>query len=163
MNLSEIKKVSIPRKRAIRVGRGCGSGKGKTCGKGMKGQNCRSGVTLPVVFEGGTMPLYRRIPKRGFNNDKFQEDWVCVNLKDLNSLEDGAEVTLASLMEAGIVNAPKSQKGYLKILGGGELKAKKLKIKAYKITNSAKKALEEAKADIEILKINKYRRPRRKR
>lgn len=165
MNLLEIKKVGNPRKRAIRIGRGSGSGKGKTAGKGHKGQNCRSGVTLPRIFEGGTMPLYRRIPKRGFNNKKFQDFWILINIDDLNKIKEGDKVSIDSLKKANIISVPKSQKRVkIKLLGSGELKVKKLKVKVNKISKSAQEQLEKNECSVELIKIKTKakRSPRRK-
>ena len=164
MNLSEVKAVFIPRKRSIRVGRGTGSGKGKTCGKGMKGQNSRSGVTVPVVFEGGTMPLYRRIPKRGFNNKRFSDTWYSVNISDLNCFQDGDVINLKKLIDKGVLNVAKSRRDIrLKVLGQGELKVQKLKIRAHRISKTALEQLTEKDGNVEIVKIRKYRKPARRR
>lgn len=162
MNLSDVKKAPLSRKHRMRVGRGSASGKGGTSGKGNKGQNARSGVSFPSVFEGGTMPLYRRIPRRGFSNTRFREDWVCINVDDLNKLPEGSEVDLAILAEQNIVKAPKSRKNRLKVLGYGELKVKGLKLKAHKVSKIAKEKLEKAQASIEVIKIVKFKRARLK-
>lgn len=162
MNLLEIKKVRIPRKNSKRVGRGSGSGKGRHSGRGIKGQNSRSGVTFSPVSEGATMPLYRRLPKRGFNNTVFQEFWVEVNIGQLNAYKDGDEVTLETLAKNKVIKVPKSKKCKLKVLANGELTVKNLKIKTHKISAKAKELLEKANGTIEIVKIPKFKRPRRK-
>ena len=130
---------------AFRRGRGHGSGNGKTAGKGHKGQKARSGAPRPG-FEGGQMPLYRRLPKRGFTciNSK---DIVGVNVSMLDRFEDGAVVTVESLREAGIVKNPRDG---VKILGGGEV-TKKLTVKASAFSESAKAKIEEAGGTCEVI------------
>ena len=147
MNLNDVKQVPISRKKSKRLGRGIGSGQGKTAGKGHKGQNARSGSSRPRAFEGGTMPLYRRLPKRGFNNERF-----IVNVEQLNALSDGQTVTLAELDKAGIVKASKGVK-YVKILGNGELKVQKLKVKVHKISKSAKEKIENNQGTVKIVPL----------
>lgn len=161
MNLNDVKKASLSRKRKKRVGRGQSSGHGSTAGRGMKGQKHRTGNSIPFIFEGGTTPLIRKLPKRGFNNALFQNDWVIANIEDLNSLKDGQVVTLEELDNAGIVNARKS-KEYLKILGNGELTAKKLHVKAHKISESAKKKIEDAQGKVEIIEFKTKPRNKKK-
>lgn len=164
MDLAEIKKTSLARKRPIRVGRGSGSGKGCTSGKGTKGQNSRSGATLPVVFEGGTMPLYRRLPKRGFNNAPFCKNWIVVNVDQLNKFADGAEVNHESLAKAKIIKSHKSRKKqFIKILGRGELQVKDLKVKVHGISKTAREQLEKNNGSVEMIvaykpKKGKFRR-----
>ena len=126
---------------AYRKGRGPGSGNGKTAGRGHKGQNARSGGGVRPGFEGGQMPLYRRLPKRGFNNKRFAPAYIEVNIEDLERFE-GTEVTAASLAEAGIISLPKVNDG-IKILGNGEL-TKALNVKAKKFSSSAKEKIEKA-------------------
>ncbi len=124
MNLSELKPaIGSKQNDNFRKGRGHGSGNGKTAGKGHKGQKARSGAPR-VGFEGGQMPLYRRIPKRGFTNRNTKEI-IAVNVDVLNKFDDGAVVTVESLIEVGIINNPKDG---VKILGNGEL-TKKLEVK----------------------------------
>ena len=127
---------------AYRKGRGAGSGNGKTAGRGHKGQNARSGGGVRPGFEGGQMPLYRRMPKRGFNNKRFAPQYIEVNVGDLEKFVDGAEVTAEILAAAGIISLPKVNDG-IKILGNGEL-TKKLTVKATKFTASAKEKIEKA-------------------
>lgn len=124
---------------AFRVGRGHGSGNGKTAGRGQKGQKSRSGGKVRVGFEGGQMPLYRRLPKRGFKNRNTKEI-VGINVEALNRFEDGAEVTIAALVENGLVSNPKDG---VKILGNGEL-TKKLTVKVTAVSEGAKAKIEAA-------------------
>lgn len=140
MKLNEL--TSGGNAKAYRKGRGAGSGNGKTAGRGHKGQNARSGGGVRPGFEGGQMPLYRRMPKRGFNNKRFAPDYIEVNVGDLEKLADGTEVTAQSLAEAGIITLPKVNDG-VKILGNGDL-TKKLTVKAVKFTASAKEKIEKA-------------------
>ena len=132
MNLSELKPAAGSTHSAnFRVGRGHGSGNGKTAGKGHKGQKARSGAPRPG-FEGGQMPLYRRLPKRGFTN-RNTKDIVSINITELNRFEDGAVVTIETLVENGVIKNPKDG---VKILGNGEL-TKKLTVKANAFSASA--------------------------
>ena len=120
MNLSQMSPAPGSRPKATRVGRGIGSGQGKTSARGHKGQMARSGATRRVGFEGGQMPLQRRLPKRGFTNI-FKKEIVEVNVDKLNVFEDGAVVNCATLIEAGVI---KNAKDGVKILGNGELSKK---------------------------------------
>ena len=129
-----------------RLGRGQGSGQGKTAGKGHKGQNARSGGGVAIGFEGGQTPLFKRIPKRGFTNFTRVE-YAVVNLDTLNRFEDGEVVTPEVLKETGIV---KNQLDGIKVLGNGKLE-KKLTVKCNKISASAKKAIEEVGGTVEVL------------
>ena len=131
---------------AYRKGRGPGSGNGKTAGKGHKGQNARSGGGVRPGFEGGQLPLYRKLPKRGFYN-RFAKEYSVVNVEALNKFEDGAVIDLAALAAAGVVSQPKSA---LKILGKGEL-AKKITVKAAVFSASAKEKIEAAGGKIEVV------------
>ena len=124
-----------------RVGRGIGSGIGKTSGKGHKGQNARSGGGVRVGFEGGQMPLVRRLPRRGFNNTVFAKEYTIVNVSDLNKFENNAVVDVNALKEAGIVN--KVAKYGIKVLGNGKLE-KALTVKADKFSASAVSKIEKA-------------------
>ncbi len=124
-----------------RVGRGIGSGIGKTSGKGHKGQNARSGGGVRVGFEGGQMPLVRRLPRRGFNNTVFAKEYTIVNVSDLNKFENNAVVDVNALKEAGIVNKV-AQYG-IKVLGNGKLE-KALTVKADKFSSSAVSKIEKA-------------------
>ena len=129
-----------------RVGRGPGSGLGVRAGRGQKGQKSRSGYSQRFGFEGGQMPLYRRLPKRGFTN-KFRKNYVVLNVRDLNRFEDGTEVTPGVLIESGIV---KNMKDGLRILGEGDL-TKKLTVRAHHFTGSAKVKIEAAGGSAEVL------------
>jgi len=130
-----------------RVGRGTSSGTGKTSGKGHKGQNARSGGGVRPGFEGGQLPLFRRLPKRGFSNAKFKVEYATINVSDLDNFEDGAVVTPELLKEMGIV---KKQLAGIKVLGNGEL-TKKLTVKAHKFSKSAKEAIEKAGGNVEVI------------
>lgn len=140
MKLHELSPSEGSKKKHFRVGRGHGSGNGKTAGRGHKGQNARSGGGVRPGFEGGQMPLTRRIPKRGFNNH-FRKEYVIVNLDVLNdNFAEGAVVDKETLIENGLVKTVKNDAG-LKVLGNGELTVK-LTVKAAKFSGSAKEAIE---------------------
>ena len=139
MKLNEL--TSGGNAKAYRKGRGAGAGNGKTAGRGHKGQKARSGGGVRPGFEGGQMPLYRRLPKRGFNNKRFAPDYIIVNIADLEKFE-GTEVTAKALAEQGIITLPKVNDG-IKILGNGDL-TKKLDVKATKFSASAKEKIEKA-------------------
>ena len=124
MKITDLKPQDGSKANAWRVGRGHGSGNGKTSGRGHKGQKARSGGSVRPGFEGGQVPLYRRIPKRGFTN-RNTKDIVSINVDRLNIFEDGAEVTVAALLEKNIISKPRDG---VKILGKGEL-TKKLNVK----------------------------------
>ena len=130
-----------------RVGRGSGSGLGKTSGRGQKGQKARSGVSISPLFEGGQTPLYRRVPKRGFSNAKFKTTYATVNVEALNVFEDGTVVTPALLKEKRIIT--KELCG-VKVLGNGKLE-KKLTIQANKFSNSALEKIKEAGSKAEVI------------
>ena len=130
-----------------RVGRGTGSGLGKTSGKGHKGQNARSGGGVRPGFEGGQLPLYRRLPKRGFSNAEFKTRYAVINLSDLNNFEDGAVVTPELLKEMGIV---KKQLDGIKVLGNGNLE-KKLIVKAHKFSEVAQTQIEKLGGKAEVI------------
>lgn len=129
------------------VGRGPGSGLGKTSGKGHKGQNARSGGGVRPGFEGGQLPLFRRLPKRGFSNAPFKTVYAVINLSDLNKFEDGAVVTPELLHEMGIV---KKQLDGIKVLGNGTLE-KKLTVKASKFSKVAKEQIETLGGKAEVI------------
>ena len=147
MKLHELEKNIGATHAKKRVGRGSGSGLGKTCGRGQKGQKARSGGSINPVFEGGQLPLYRRIPKRGFKNAMFKTRYAVINLDALNAFEDGAVVTPALLKEAGIV---KNELDGLKVLGNGKLE-KKLTIQANKFSKSAEEKIKEAGSKAEVI------------
>lgn len=142
MKLNQLNASKGANKTAYRKGRGPGSGNGKTSGRGHKGQNSRSGGGVRPGFEGGQMPLYRRLPKRGFNNKRFALQYIEINVCDLERFEDGAVIDAASLKECGAISLPKVNDG-IKILGNGEL-TKKLTVKAKAFTASAKEKIETA-------------------
>ena len=145
MKLHELSPAEGSAKKAWRVGRGTGSGNGKTAGKGHKGQNARSGGGVRPGFEGGQIPLYRKLPKRGFHN-KFGKTYSIVNVDVFNKFEDGAVVDLATLMENKIVR--KANDG-LKVLGNGEI-TKKITVKAAVFSATAKEKIEAAGGKIEV-------------
>lgn len=146
MKLHELKPAEGSRKKRNRVGRGIGSGNGKTSGRGQKGQNARSGGGVRLGFEGGQTPLFRRLPKRGFTNINRKE-YQIVNLETLNRFEDGTEVTPQLLLETGVVSKLKAG---IKVLGKGKLE-KKLTVKANKFSASAKEAIEAAGGTAEVI------------
>ena len=146
MKLNELRPAEGSARDSYRKGRGPGSGNGKTAGKGHKGQNARSGGGVRPGFEGGQLPLYRKLPKRGFNNAKFAKVYAIVNVEALNAFEDGAVVDLAALLAKKIVR--KANDG-LKVLGNGEL-TKKLTVKATVFSATAKEKIEAAGGKIEV-------------
>lgn len=137
MNLSNLKPRPGSKHRSKRLGCGESSGHGKTSGKGHKGQKARSGGSIRLGFEGGQMPLIRRIPKRGFNNTNFKTQFAVVNLSSLNVFDDGVSVDEALLISFGLIRRPYTQ---IKILGNGELK-KRLTITVNKASETAKAAI----------------------
>ncbi len=137
MKLHELKPSEGSRQNRKRIGRGHGSGHGKTSGKGHKGQNARSGGGVRPGFEGGQTPLFQRLPKRGFTNFTRKE-YAIINLTDLNRFEEGTNVTPELLMELGIIKNPKSG---IKVLGKGTLE-KKVNVTATKFSATAKAAIE---------------------
>ena len=147
MKLHELKPAPGSTKKRKRIGRGTGSGSGTTAGRGMNGQNSRSGGGVRLGFEGGQLPLFKRIPKRGFTNHRFKKNWTTVNVEVLNRFEDGTEITPELLVEEGIVK--KFEYG-LKILGNGELD-RKLVVKANKFTQSAIKKIESVGGKAEVI------------
>ncbi len=146
MNLHELSPVAGSNPKAFRKGRGCASGNGKTAGKGHKGQKARSGGSIRVGFEGGQMPLARRLPKRGFNNI-FAKPLETVNVASLNKFEDGATVNVCDLLEKGILS--KCEFG-VKVLGNGSL-TKKLTVRASAFSASAKEKIEAAGGKAEVI------------
>ena len=147
MKLHELERNREAKQVRRRVGRGMGSGLGKTSGRGEKGQKARSGVSIPAQFEGGQLPLYRRLPKRGFSNYDFKIKYAVINVSDLNKFDDGTEVTPELLKTTGIL---KNQLDGVKILGNGVLE-KKLTIKAHKFSKSAVEKLEKSGCKIEVI------------
>ena len=146
MKLHELSPAPGSVKDSYRKGRGPGSGNGKTAGKGHKGQNARSGGGVRIGFEGGQLPLYRKLPKRGFKNH-FAKDYAIINVSDLNKFEDGATVNLETLMNAGIIRKPLCG---LKVLGNGEI-TKKVTVEAAIFSASAKEKIEAAGGKTEVV------------
>ena len=146
MKLHNLKPSPGSKKKRKRVGRGSGSGQGTTAGRGMNGQNSRSGGGTKPGFEGGQMPLYRRIPKRGFTNI-FQKEYAIVNLETLNQFDDNEEVTVELLLENNII---KKELDGIKILGNGEIN-KKLTVKAHKFSKAAKEKIEAVGGKAEVI------------
>ncbi|WJY27028.1 MULTISPECIES: 50S ribosomal protein L15 [Sporosarcina] len=146
MKLHEMKPAEGSRKKRNRVGRGMASGNGKTSGRGHDGQNSRSGGGVRLGFEGGQLPLFQRLPKRGFTNINRKE-YAIVNIDTLNRFDEGTEVTPELLIETGIVSKEKSG---IKILGNGTLE-KKITVRAHKFSASAKEAIEKAGGQVEVV------------
>lgn len=146
MKLHELKPAAGSRKAPKRIGRGTGSGLGRNAGKGEKGQKARSGGGVRPGFEGGQMPLYRRLPKRGFTNI-FAKEIVSINVNRLNVFDDGTEVTIEMLLEKGIIG--KVNDG-VKILGNGEI-TKKLTVKVNKFSKAAAEKIEAAGGKVEVV------------
>lgn len=146
MKLHELKPAVGAKKAPKRVGRGTGSGLGRNAGKGEKGQKARSGGGVRLGFEGGQMPLYRRLPKRGFTNI-FAKEYAEINVERLNIFEDGTEVTPELLLQKGIV---KKAKDGVKVLGNGELQ-KNITVKAAKFTKAAAEKIEAAGGKVEVI------------
>ena len=147
MKLHELKPNPGSTHSRKRVGRGPGSGSGKTSGRGQDGQNSRSGGGVGLVFEGGQLPLFRRIPKRGFSNKRFETKYAVINVSDLNDFKEGTVITPELLKEKKII---KHQLDGIKILGNGTLD-KKLTIKAHKFSASAKEKIEAIGGKIEVI------------
>lgn len=147
MNIDDVNRGITKNKKRKRVGRGPGSGHGKTCGRGHKGQRSRAGFSMRPTFEGGQMPLVRRIPKRGFNN-RWALSVGIVNISDLDvAFADGDEVTLETLQARGLA---KGRFDVLKVLGDGQL-TKKLKVSAHRFSKSAKEKIEALGGEIVVL------------
>ncbi|MFN7139384.1 MAG: 50S ribosomal protein L15 [Limisphaerales bacterium] len=147
MRLHDLKPRPGAKHRRKRLGQGESSGLGKTSGRGGKGQTARSGSSIRIGFEGGQMPLIRRIPKRGFNNARFKTVYMAVNVGDLNSFDAGSRVDEAALRGAGLANGPYDG---IKILGNGEI-TKKLTVSAHAFSASAKQKIEAAGGTCEVL------------
>ena len=133
----EITSVVGKYKARRRIGRGTGSGHGKTCGRGHKGAGSRAGATSMSLFEGGQMPLFRRLPKRGFSNYKFARRYKIVNVSELERFEDGAIIGVEQLSDAGLIDSGRSR---VKILGDGEL-TKRFEVTAHKFSKSAEEKI----------------------
>ena len=146
MRIHELHKPEGSTKAPKRVGRGQGTGQGTTAGRGMNGQNSRSGGGVRLGFEGGQMPLYRRLPKRGFTNH-WAKEYEEINVQDLNRFENDTVVDIELLLETGLV---KQVKDGVKVLGNGELE-KKLTVKAEKFSKSAVEKIEKAGGKVEVI------------
>ncbi len=146
MNLFDIKSIPFPRKRKKRVGRGRGSGMGKTSCRGGKGATARSGNETSIQFEGGQTPLFRRLPKRGFNNI-FKKEYSIVNVKDIAQFDNGTHVNPEKLMEVGLV---KKVLDGVKVLGDGEI-TKPLTVSAHKFSKVAIEKIQAAGGEIKVL------------
>ena len=147
MKLHELSPAAGSSKKAWRKGRGHGSGNGKTAGRGHKGQNARTGGGVRPGFEGGQIPLYRRLPKRGFTNDMFKKEYAIINVEALDKFNDGETVSIETLVEQGIV---KKELCGLKGLGRGEI-TKKLTVKATIFSAGAKEKIEAAGGKAEVI------------
>jgi large subunit ribosomal protein L15 len=147
MKLYNIHPTEGATKTRKRVGRGVGSGLGKTSGRGEKGQKARSGYSHKPGFEGGQLPLYRRLPKRGFTNAMFKTKYAVINLSDLNKFENDAVITPELLKEMGLI---KNQLDGIKVLGNGTLE-KKLVVKAHKFSDVAKEQIEKLGGKAEVI------------
>ncbi len=143
MKLNDMKANPGASSKPYRKGRGPGSGNGKTAGRGHKGQNARSGGGVRWGFEGGQTPLFRRLPKRGFNNSRFGTNYIEIPLGRLQQFEDGTVVDLEKIKESGLIKFSNTHDG-IKILGGGGDFDRKLTVRAAKFTASAKEAIEQA-------------------
>ena len=154
MKLNELS-PSVPKKNRKRIGRGNSSGWGKTAGKGSNGQKSRAGGGVKPYFEGGQMPIYRRVPKRGFSNTIFKKEYTVISLSFLNdNFEDGEEVSLETLFNKCLI---KKGRDGVKILGNGELN-KKLTVKVHKISKSAKAAVEAKGGTVELVEVKGFER-----
>ena len=147
MKLHSLQPAPGATKTRKRVGRGVGSGLGKTSGRGQKGQNSRSGGGVRPGFEGGQSPLFRRLPKRGFSNARFKTTYAVINLSDLDKFEEGATVTPELLKEMGLI---KQGLDGIKVLGNGTL-TKKLNVKAHKFSSVAKEQIEKLGGKAEVI------------
>ena len=145
MDLSEAKSKGLKNTRPMRVGRGIGSGKGKTCGRGTKGAGSRSGNSQRVGFEGGQMPLFRRIPKRGFSNALFKKEYTIINVGALEGFDSGARVDLEAILSNSLASKTSD---LLKVLGNGEI-TKPLTVVAHKFSQSAREKIEKAGGTVE--------------
>lgn len=171
MNLNELRPAEGSKRDRKRIGRGHGSGWGKTAGKGHNGQKQRSGTYVSAGFEGGQMPLIRRVPKRGFSNSEFKKDIVIVNLKDIvDKFNSNEVVSLETLIEAGVVKNTKfittttGERIYtsvLKVIGNYELE-KAFRVIAHRVSEGAKEAIEKANGSVEIVPFKSFVRGAKK-
>ena len=154
MKLNELS-PSVPKKNRKRIGRGNSSGWGKTAGKGSNGQKSRAGGGVKPYFEGGQMPIYRRVPKRGFSNTIFKKEYTVISLSFLNdNFEDGEVVSLETLFNKCLI---KKGRDGVKVLGNGELN-KKLTVKVHKISKSVKAAVEAKGGTVELVEVKGFER-----
>jgi large subunit ribosomal protein L15 len=149
MNLEDVKANGLKYKNRKRVGRGIGSGHGKTAGRGHKGAKSRSGWSRRLGWEGGQMPLFRRLPKRGFNNKNFKKVYTIINVGELKGFADGDSVDLAAVLAAGLVSREKHS-GLFKILGNGEL-SRKLTVRVDALTDTARQKIEAAGGQVVLI------------
>jgi large subunit ribosomal protein L15 len=155
MNLAEAKALGLKFPERKRVGRGVGSGLGKTSGRGHKGAKARSGWSRRIGWEGGQMPLYRRLPKRGFNNKNFEKVYTVVNVSDLDAFEPGAVVDLQAVLQKGLTSKEKHS-NLFKVLGDGQV-TKAVTVKVDAITTTARAKIEQAGGQVQLIEP----RPRR--
>ena len=146
MNIQSLKPAENSRFRQKRLGRGMASGLGKTSGRGMKRQNSRSGGGVRLGFEGGQMPIIRKLPRRGFTNSEFKKHYSIINVSDLNRFDEGAVIDAGVLLEYGVLS--KVEDYGVKVLGNGKLE-KAVTVKAAKFSDSAKKKIQEANGSFE--------------
>jgi len=158
MRLHDLKPRPGAKHRRKRLGQGESSGRGKTSGRGGKGQTARSGSSIRIGFEGGQMPLIRRIPKRGFNNARFAIRYIPVNLESLNKFQDGATVDEAALRGMGLANGPETR---VKILGDGEL-TRKLTVQAHAFSASARAKIEKLGGACKVIETKPPAKPAEK-
>lgn len=151
MRLHDLKPRPGAKHRRKRLGQGESSGHGKTAGRGGKGQTARSGSSIRIGFEGGQMPLIRRMPKRGFNNARHTTRYIGVNLESLNQFDNGAKVDIAAIRDAGLANGPVK---LIKILGDGDL-TKKLTVSAHAFSASARTKIEAKGGTCEVIEAKK--------
>lgn len=153
MSNSQITSIAGKHKARRRVGRGRGTGRGKTCGRGHKGSGSRAGATAVSLYEGGQMPLFRRLPKRGFSNYKFATCYQIVNVSQLERFDDGADVGVEQLSNAGLITpagSKQDQKNKVKILGDGEL-TKKLQVTAHKFSKTAEQKIVDCGGTVKVI------------
>ena len=149
MNLKTVTLKGEKHQSRMRVGRGIGSGKGKTCGRGHKGWGARSGTSRRPGYEGGQMPIYRRVPKRGFTNARFRTEYTIINVEELAGFEEGATVDLEAILARGLVSLNTRN---LKVLGNGEL-ARRLVVRAHKFSKSAVEKIKAAGGEAVVLAV----------
>lgn len=155
MNIEEVKAAGLKYKTGNRIGRGPGSGNGKTAGRGHKGAKARSGWSIRAGWEGGQMPLFRRLPKRGFNNKNFRRTFTIINVSELNVFDADATVDLKAVLEKGLVSQEKHTELF-KVLGDGKLE-KKLNLRVDAITKSAREKVEAAGGTVELIPAKQMR------